>query len=281
MQKNIILYPNPERDRNYTVTLQAAALLRDQGFDCVCMDAAPAPGLPVLPAAKAFPGALCALCFGGDGTLLRCAKMAVGYGVPVLGVNMGHTGFLTQVSPDGLDELKLFTAGRFTVQERMMLDAALIKGEKTLSIEPSVNDIVISRGMTVQTISLDIETGGHRLGSFLGDGVIISPATGSTGYALSSGGPVIDPDVDALLVTPICAHTSYAHAFVLSPGRVLRVIATHAGHRDTFLSVDGGPPRKINPGEIVEASRSQSVMRMLVLEGHTFFDNVRTRIHRM
>ena len=281
MQKTIVLFPNAQRDRDYAVTLRAAALLQKEGFACVSAGAAPLPGTPVLSDAKAFEGAFAALCFGGDGTLLRCAKMAVAHGVPVLGVNLGHTGFLTQVSPDSLDELRMLAAGEFTVQERMTLEATLANGDEILSKGLAVNDIVVSRGMAVQTISLDIEADGRRLGSFLGDGVIVSSPTGSTGYALSSGGPVLDPGLDAILVTPICAHTSYAHSFVLSPGRSLRVVATHAARRDTFLSVDGGAPVRIAPGQAVGISRSKPAMRMLVLDGHTFFDNVRTRIHRM
>jgi NAD+ kinase len=142
-----------------------------------------------------------------------------------------------------------------------------------------VNDFTFSRGMEVQTVSLELEVDGHMLGSFLGDGVIISSATGSTGYALSAGGPVVDPCLNGILVTPICAHTSHSHAFVLAPERVLTVAPSHAEQRRIYLSADGGEPRRLKPGERVEIRVSKTPLRCLEPEGHNFFDNV--RIHRL
>lgn len=279
--QTIVLVPNPQRDHGFEVTLKTAKLLQEENFTCITTEKSAVPGLPALPTKEAFAGAFAAICFGGDGTLIHCAKTAALYDVPVMGVNMGHTGFLTYLSPDSLDKLRMLKRGQYSIQERMALEATVRKDGQVLSNQISVNDIVISRGMVVQTISLEVKTETHSLGSFLGDGVIISAATGSTGYALSSGGPVIDPDLDAMLVTPICAHTTYAHPFVLSPEHVLNIHATHAAHRDTYLSIDGETPVRIEPGQIVEVSRSRVIVRMLMLDGNSFFDQVRTKIHQV
>ncbi|MCL2081835.1 MAG: NAD(+)/NADH kinase [Oscillospiraceae bacterium] len=279
--KKIVLFPNPERDKDFRVTRESCRLLEDQGLVCCGTDTSPIPGLPCPPLEDAFCSAQAVLCFGGDGTLLRCARSALPYNVPVLGINMGHTGFLTQIKPADLHELNKIASGNFTVQERMTLKAAHLKGPQILSEQDALNDIVVHRGATVQTISLDIRIEDRPLASFMADGAIIFSATGSTGYALSSGGPVVDPALDTMIITPICAHTAFAHSFVLSPDRVLAIHPTQADQREAYLSVDGQPPVRLNAGERVEISRSEQIARFIVLEGHTFFDNVRTKIHRM
>jgi NAD+ kinase len=253
----IILFPNKDKDPDGRVTGAAEAILREAGAECVRFGGE-----------NDFDGAYAALSLGGDGTFLRCAKLAAPRGVAVLGVHLGHTGYLSCIHPDKLDELRRIAS--FTVRRRSVLEA----GHGI-----AVNDFTFSRGMEVQTVSLELEVDGQALGSFLGDGVIVSSATGSTGYALSAGGPVIDPGINGILVTPICAHTSRAHAYVLSPERVLTVAPSHAERRPIYLSADGGEPRRMQPGERVEIQTAKRPLLCLEPEGHNFFDNV--RIHRL
>ncbi|MDR0292716.1 MAG: NAD(+)/NADH kinase [Oscillospiraceae bacterium] len=263
----IVIYTNQDKDPGLTVTRAAADILRSAGAECIVYGGDP----------SVFSGAYAALSIGGDGTFLRCAKLALPYGAAILGVHLGHTGYLSRVHPEKLDILHDIAS--FAIRECPALEASVISGKTETQSVAAINDLVFSRGMAVQTVSLDLKVDGQTLGSFLGDGVIVSTATGSTGYALSAGGPVIDPSLEAMLVTPVCAHTSRAHAFVLAPERVLAVAPSHAERRQIYLSADGGEPRRLEPGEHVKIFVSKRALRCLEPKGRNFFDNV--RIHRL
>jgi NAD+ kinase len=261
----IILFTNMSKDPDLTVTAAAEAVLLGAGAECVRFEGDEG----------VFDGAYAALSLGGDGTFLHCAQIAAPRGVAVLGVHLGHTGYLSRIHPERLEELSRLQS--FKVKKRTLLQAKLtVGGEGNLT---AVNDFVFSRGMTVQTVSLEISVDGHPLGSFLGDGVIVSTAIGSTGYALSAGGPVADPELNALVVTPICAHTSRAHAFILSPGRTLSISPSHTERRKIYLSADGGEPRRLEPGESADIRVSDTTLLCLEPNERDFFENV--RIHRL
>ncbi|MDR0325621.1 MAG: NAD(+)/NADH kinase [Oscillospiraceae bacterium] len=263
----IVIFTNRHKDPGFAVTRAAEAFLREAGADCLLYEGDE----------SVFDGAYAALSLGGDGTFLRCAKLTMPRGVPILGVHLGHTGYLSRIRPEGLENLRHIAS--FPVRERSALEASIMNGGNEVQMITAVNDFVFSRGMAVQTVSLDLEADGHALGSFLGDGVIVSTALGSTGYALSAGGPVIDPRLDILLVTPICSHTSRTHSFVLASKRTLSVAPSHAERRHIYLSADGGKPRQLEPGESVTVRASDRALLCLEPEGHRFFDNV--RIHRL
>ncbi len=262
-----VLFTNKEKDPDLRVTKKIRDILRSENISCADYEGNP----------EVFDDADAVLSLGGDGTFLRCAKLALPCGVPVLGVCLGHTGFLSRVSPDNLDVLRGLAG--FPVAERSVLEARVLRGSEVVRSVLTVNDAVFSRGAAVQTVSVDIEADGVTLGSFLGDGVIVSTATGSTGYAFSAGGPVADPLLSCMLVTPICAHASRNHAFVLSPDRTLIIKPSHAERRHIFFSADGEEPTRLDEGEAVELRISEMTLRCLEPEGSHFFDNA--RIHRL
>lgn len=263
----IVLFTNQSKDPTLSVSAAAAAVLLDAGMDCVRYDGCD----------DVFEGAYAALSLGGDGTFLRCAQIAAPRGVAVLGIHLGHTGYLSRIYPEKLEKLKELAS--FSVKERDILKANLIGDGVRRGALLAVNDFVFSRGTAVQTVSLEISVDGHPIGSFMGDGAIVSTATGSTGYNLSAGGPVADPELNALLVTPICAHTSRSHAFILSPERMISIEPSHMERREIFLSADGGEPRRLIPGERVEIQVSETPLLCLEPTGSDFFENV--RIHRL
>lgn len=263
----IIIFTNRDKDPNLTVTQSAVGILQSIGAECVLYEDDPA----------LFDGADAALSLGGDGTFLRCAKHAATRGVPLLGVHLGHTGYLSRIHPERLEELRGIRD--FTVREMAVLSGRVLRGLNVVFELTAINDFVFSRGSTVQTVSLELDVDGRALGSFLGDGVIVATATGSTGYSLSAGGPVADPSLRIMLVTPICAHTSHDHAFILAPNRTLCVTPSHAERRMIYLSADGEEPFRLEAGDRVEIIVSEHVLRCLEPEEHNFFDNV--RIHRL
>jgi NAD+ kinase len=254
----IVIFTNLNKDPEGKVMGAAGAVLRGAGAECVFYEGCE----------DVFDGAYAALSIGGDGTFLRCAQYAVPRGAAVLGVHLGHTGYLARIHPEELDKLRYIAS--FSVRERSILEA-----EGRIA----VNDFTFSRGLAAQAVSLEMEADGRPLGSFLGDGVVVSSPTGSTGYALSAGGPVVDPRVGAVIVTPVCAHTPRAHAFVLAPERTLTVIPSQLERRPVYLSADGGEPRLLKTGERIEIRVSKLPLRCLEPEGYDFFDTV--RIHRL
>jgi NAD+ kinase len=254
----IVLFTNKSKDPDGKLTDAAAAILRGAGADCAVYGGC----------GDVFNGAYAAVSIGGDGTFLRCAQYAAPKGVAVIGVHLGHTGYLSRICPDNLEELRGIAS--FSVKKRSVLQT-----ESQLA----VNDITFSRGAEVQAVSLELRIDGHAFGSYLGDGVIVSSAMGSTGYSLSAGGPVVDPGVNAVIVTPICAHTSRAHSFVLAPDRVLTVEPLSVERRPIYISADGGVPRRLEPGESVDIRVSETPLLCLEPEGGSFLDNV--KIHRL
>jgi NAD+ kinase len=263
----VIIFTNSDKDPGLNVTAAAESVLLGIGAEPVRFDGDEG----------VFDGAYAALSLGGDGTFLHCAQIAAPRGVAVLGVHLGHTGYLSRIYPDRLGELARLPS--FRAKKRTLLKAKLNSGGTGGDPFFAVNDFVFSRGMAVQTVSLEISVDGHPLGSFLGDGVIVSTAIGSTGYALSAGGPVADPELNAMLVTPICAHTSRAHAFILSPGRTLSVAPSHTERRKIYLSADGGEPRRLRSEETAEIRVSDTTLLCLEPSERDFFENV--RIHRL
>ena len=262
----VVLFSNSYNDPNLTVTAAAETILREAGAECHRFTGDE----------SIFDGAYAALSFGGDGTFLRCAKIALPRRVAVLGVCLGHTGYLSRIQPERLDNLR--NLHTFPLRERAVLQARLLGGEREESLT-AVNDLVFSRGMEVQTVSLEISVDGEPLGSFLGDGVIVSTAIGSTGYALSAGGPATDPELNAFLVTPICAHTSRSHPFVFSAGRTLCVTPSQTERRKIYLSADGGEPCRLRPGHSAEIRVSDIPLICLEPNEHDFFESI--RIHRL
>ena len=254
----IVLFVNQNKDPEGLVTKAAMSVLAEAGVSCVVFDGDE----------SVFDGAYAALSLGGDGTLLRCAKAAFLHGAAVLGIHLGHTGYLAHIDPDNLGRLKDIASFKMKKRPVLQMENGI-----------AVNDFTFSRGMTVQTVSLDIGVDGRPLGSFLGDGVIISTPTGSTGYALSAGGPVVDPDLNATLITPICAHTSHAHAFVIAPDRVVTVTPSFTERRHIYLSADGCAPRRLEQDERIEIRVSNHPLLCLEPDEHSFIDNV--RLHRL
>jgi len=193
---------------------------------------------------------------GGDGTIVRTARMLSCCGVPVLGVNLGRLGFLAEVEPDDLERAFLAVVGRrYQVERRMMLHAEVWRGGQLLKQAEAINDIVLARGAALRTVQVSIEVDGHYLMTQVADGLIMSTPTGTTAYCLSAGGPIVAPDLDCITVTPVAAHLSVAHAIVVPPHR--QVCLSLAAGSGAVASVDGQIDLPLEPGDRVVGSISE------------------------
>ncbi len=206
------------------------------------------------------------LSVGGDGTVLRAARVAAPLAIPVAGINMGKLGFLTELSAaDARDRLPAMLSGEGWIDERAMLQAELA-GKKPLH---ALNDVVIGRGAIPRVIYIDITIDDATLTTYKSDGVIIATATGSTGYSLALGGPILYPQSNEMVLTPIAPHPTFDNSLVLPPTSVIQMkVGTD---EPAVLSIDGQVHLALNDGDTMRASLSPRVARFLRLQPHTFF----------
>lgn len=212
-----------------------------------------------------------AVVLGGDGTMLRIARAAAQNELPLLGINVGHVGFMTELEPAELGEMRGLLAGEYSIDSRMMLHVAVERHGRVLYENDALNDIVIAKGTAFRVVRVGISADGEEVTRFNGDGVIAATPTGSTAYGLSAGGPVIEPSAENLAVIPICAHALAAKSFVFAPERTLAITARCEGGSEVFISADGGQGFAVRPDDRVLITRSALRTRLIRLKGNSFY----------
>ena len=216
------------------------------------------PGTQEVPAsATAAEGAELVIVLGGDGSLLRAAELSRPAGVPLIGVNLGHVGFLAEAEPDGLADLvERVVAREYAVEERMTIDVTVRRNGTGIASTWALNEATVEKAARERVIEVIIEIDGRPLSRWGGDGVVCSTPTGSTAYAFSAGGPVVWPEVEALLLVPISAHALFAPPMVVSPQSVLAVELIVASETSgAVLWCDGRRKVDLPPGARVEVRR--------------------------
>ncbi len=209
---------------------------------------------------------------GGDGSMLRAARMAAPHGVPIFGINMGRLGFLTEASPENWRErLARVLEGEYWIEQRLMLEARAYRGDELLGAFRALNDVVISRDSMARVVELRTEIDGVELTTYVADGLIISTPTGSTAYALAVGGPILPPDLRNILVIPIAPHLTLDRAIVLSEGAHVRV-DVRTDHQ-SILTVDGQVAQVLQHGDRIEAGAGDDVSRFIRLGERSYFYN--------
>ena len=216
--------------------------------------------------------------FGGDGTLLAAARLAAPADTPLLSVHLGNFGFITEVAPGNLfAALERVLAGNCQVEERLML-AGVLSGREGNRALLAVNDIVIASG-AVRMIHVRTAIGGAALATYAADGVIVSTPTGSTGYSLSAGGPLVHPAAPVLIIAPICPHTLNARPLVVPANETIELRLEPHTRDAGVVSVDGQIEYPLYPGETVTVFASPHRLRLLTVGGPTFYEKIRSRWH--
>ena len=219
--------------------------------------------------------------FGGDGTLLRGARLLGGRETPILGVNLGRVGFLTTATRESLEPaLEALVTGKFEIERRQALRAAIRDPEgETRSTQMAMNDVTVHKGGVARVIRVNVFIQGDNVGPYSADGIIVATPTGSTAYSLSAGGPIVVPGVEAIIVTPIAAHTLAVRPLVV-PATYRIVIEPIAGWSDDLLvSFDGQTGTTLAPGESVDVSRADHRVCLIRLGGDGFFGRMRQKLH--
>jgi len=283
----IILSSNPYRDKGLRAAQEARQILERAGAETViCLPFTPKKGdridlprnLVLSSLAKELPSADLLICFGGDGTILHAARDATMHDVPIVGVNMGSVGFMAELERGELARLAPLTQGNCAVEERMMLDVLVYRGDKLISQYLALNDAVISKGSIARVAELEVLADDVQAMTIMGDGVIVATPTGSTAYSMSAGGPIVEPTSRCIILTPVCAHQLAARAMVLAPERTVTVRLPKGSRKHLYLSVDGGKAVRLTGGDRVEVKRSEHCTKLIQLSDRSFYQVVNQKL---
>lgn len=279
--KNVILTPNPYRDKNFQTVRTAMNVLKDAGMEprlCLPFEVDRSYELPkdlrFHKLDRELQTAELVICFGGDGTILHMAKAATRKNVPILGVNIGTMGFMAELESTELDLLARLASDNYTLDKRMMLDVVVQRDRDIIFHDIGLNDVVITKGAIARIAHLAVKCDGVEAMQCGGDGIIVATPTGSTAYSLSAGGPIVEPEANSILITPICAHDVMSRCIVASDKRVITVELVHNARRNAYLSVDGGKALRLNMGDVVTVRRSNLETKLVRLKDRSFYDVV-------
>lgn len=215
---------------------------------------------------------------GGDGTLLGVARKLAGTRIPVLGINLGYLGFLSEAEPDDLSaSVDRILTGKYCIEQRLMLDTEVIRQEEVIKHGIALNDIGIAKGSFSRMITCRVTMDGSYVGSYSGDGVIVSTPTGSTAYSLSCGGPIVWPGLECILLTPICPHTLASRPMVLPADSVLDIEVT-ANHHEIGVTIDGQEGFTLERGDIVRVRQSPCSTYLIKWKERSFFEVIRKKL---
>lgn len=262
----IAVIPNLEKDKDGKTTceivrqltrLGAVPMLPSGGLDCGCA---------VLTPPEIYAAADIVIAVGGDGTIIHTAKHAAEYEKPVLGVNAGRLGFMAGLERDELEKLEKLISGDYTVETRMMLEAVL-SGQTNRRFY-CLNDAVVSGGPVSKLIDITVMLDGQQM-NYRADGLIFATPTGSTAYSISAGGPVVDPSINGILLTPICPHSLVARTVLMSADKVLFVSARGA---DAYLTSDGEEAVRINGSSLSISAAHDRQVKLIKMKQDTFYN---------
>ena len=270
-------------DRSDCVDLLGGVIkrLEDQGHECLVDDrvieAYSIAGKDGLPANEIPEIADMAFVFGGDGSMLSAARTIGAAECPILGINLGSLGFLTEVPADqALKAVEVVLSGEYELEKRCLLKVTLLKEDGSKLLFHALNEIVVSRAALSRVITVDTMLDNDFIAEFVADGVMIATPTGSTAYSLSAGGPIVHPSMDAFLVTPICPHTLTNRPLIVPADRTLGI--TLRSGEDVKLSIDGQVGVDIHPGERVACEPAPFKIQLVRIGEHGFFDVLRRKL---
>jgi len=229
----------------------------------------------ILPLTDAPGEADALIAIGGDGTILNAARLAIPLGIPVLGINAGRVGFLAGLERNELALLSRLATGDFALDERMLLHAQVWQGERIVTEGHCLNDAIIARCGVPNVVDLPVDCGNGHVINYRGDGVIFATPSGSTAYNFSAGGPVAEPGLECVLLTPICNHRSFSRAIVFSGTTAFSVDVTCEG---LALTVDAQPSLPLLPGQRVTVRKSGMTARFIRLKAESFLDILSTKM---
>lgn len=277
----VLLSSNPYRDKGLRTAVEAKSVLKEAGIESIiCLPFQLRKGERLhLPdhvrlgtQEIELPHVDVLICFGGDGTLLHGARDAVRFNLPILGVNMGSVGFMTELERTELHMLQKLAKEEFYTERRMMLKVRHYRGDTLYSEEIALNDAVVSKGSMARVSEMEVYADKHKVTTLMGDGVIFATPTGSTAYSMSAGGPIVDPESQCMLMTPICPHQLGSRPMIIPPERTITVRLPRGSKKFLFIALDGGKPFRVTGQDRVEITRATEETHLLRLTNRSFYD---------
>ena len=270
--KTIGLIINSYKEQIVQIGRQVIDLLHVQGVNVLAMgEEAEALELEAVSVETFCNEAQIVLVIGGDGTMLRAARTVYSKETPILGINQGYLGFLTEVEVDHLDKaIAQLLNGAYQVERRMMLNATVYRDGTCIADVNALNDMVVTKGALSRIIRTELYLDDELVERHYGDGLIFSTPTGSTGYSLSAGGPIVYPSIDLCIMAPICSHSLISRPVIFSPDHTLTVRMESVG-APAMLTVDGQNGVELQQGDLIHISKAEHDTCLLVLEQRNFF----------
>jgi NAD+ kinase len=272
--RNAYLMMHPKHEDSKTIAAQIVSVLHTEGI-AVSTEPWLAKALGGMPGFDSSAAPDFVLAVGGDGTFLTAVQTAVRLDIPVLGVNIGHIGFLIEITLDQLPGMcKRLQAGDYAVENRMMLDVHR-KGE---IVRTALNDVVISRAGYARLITVKALVENDLVARYMADGLIVSTPTGSTGYSLSAGGPIVCPDVECILLSPVCPHSLQHRPVIAAASQVITVELDCEPEQQVQLDVDGQIVCKLDICESIAIQRSEKTAKLIRFGTESFFHRIRDKL---
>lgn len=285
--KKVVMTPNPYRDRDFSCVLEARRVLAAAGVEakiCLAFEVdksfALPQGVPLFDLQEELQTADALICFGGDGTILHTSKAAARHSIPILGVNIGTVGFMAELESGEMGLLSRLATDDFRIDERMTLYVRLLHEGRVIYRDVALNDAVITKGAVARVIQPSVWLDGVKAMSFSGDGIIAATPTGSTAYSMSAGGPIVEPQADNIILTPICAHNLQPRSLIAAPERKVEIQIGRVNKRNAFLSVDGGRAMRVYGGDSVLIEAGNQKIKLIKLKETSFFDIVISKLNK-
>ncbi len=279
--QNIGIFVNPERDPELSAAKFTAAELISRGLNVIADEAYRADfadlKVTFLPHEELITASNLIIALGGDGTILKVIQDAAKADTPVIGINLGHLGFLTQAEKEDSSFFDKIANSEFEIKHFMMLEARIYKNGKLSDTVPALNDIIF-RGNGGKMLALEVEVDGTIANRYLADGVIVATSTGSTAYSLSCGGPIVHQSLDCMILTPICPHTLKSRCIVIPPGSLVRLKFDPSYHNDACIKADGILAGGLTDGDYIEIVRAAKPAPLAILNSHNYFDVIREKL---
>lgn len=278
----IFLIPNLDKTDAAKYTTRIADKLTDLGCHCYADDynigKFEGKNIAFCPFDKVILDMDIVITIGGDGTIIRSCKRIMLYEKPILGINVGRLGFLADIEVTQLDLLEKLVTGDYVVEQRTML-RAIVNKEQQVHCYYALNDVSVTKGGFAKIVDLEIYCNGRMIMDYRADGVILSTPIGSTGYAMSAGGPIIDPSIDTLGLTPICPHSMFSRTILFSPENILSVRSKEVNNSaNVVLSIDGERAMTLTSQDTVEVTRADNTMGFISLTKNNFCDMLNTKL---
>jgi NAD+ kinase len=283
LMKKIGIITNLDKDSDLSYTCLLADSIKRHGGTALMSDelsAASGTGVPCGSEEEMIDNCDLVVCLGGDGTLLKAARKIYMKQLPIMGINLGNLGYLTEADRSNIDPaIRQLFEGKYEIEERIMLEAVITRQNSGVIRDVAINDVVITRGAVSRILHVKAYINDMFVDTFPGDGLIISSPTGSTAYSLSAGGPIVEPDTDLMIVTPICPHILYTRSFITKADSVVRAVVAEELEHHAMVSLDGREGYDIMNGDTVDVSKSQHTIKLVKFGRFNFFNILRSKIY--